>query len=158
MATTAQNLFLYDIGSRKAVPYPILSDGTNDINQGDALYYDTAAKVAKVLDSDAHAQYFIGIADDSSYINPYGTKKYAAAVIAREACVVNRYTTAGDTYNDGDALYMGADAQTVTNTAGGMTHPIGYVKLLPGSSAIVGGTGVVVPMRVVAVYPVSPLA
>ena len=52
-------------------------------------------------------------------------------------------TTAGDTYNHGDAVYQTAsaagDAQTITNTIGVNTKVLGYVMLRPAQAPVAGG-------------------
>ena len=137
--------------------FPVATDGTFDINQGDLTWYDTSANILKSLDTDAHAAYLAGYAYDSSFINLYGQKKYDAGIVA--VCVgVGRFsTTSGDTYHNGDTCYLGATAQTITNTAGGNTHPVGYIYL-PFGNTVSGGTGVTVEMIVYPQFPGTGVA
>lgn len=154
MATTASNNIVFE---GRSLGFNVLTDGTADINQGDQIYVDTSAHVVKSLGSsdDTNAAAFIGVAMDSSFINPYGTKEYSAQIPVMLAGVATFNTTAGDTYNEGDALYVGADAQTVTNTVGGLTKKIGFVKMRPGQSAVAGGAGVTIDMSIERQFPVA---
>jgi predicted RecA/RadA family phage recombinase len=153
--TTAQNNVSYQWAPQ--LQYSVLTDGSNDINQGDLVYFDTVTKAVKVLDSDAHGAALAGVAGESSYLNLYGTKKYtdSGTIVVLTKGIFSFNTTNGDTLNDGDAVYLGADQQTVTNTAGGMTHAVGYVKLRPGQGAVAGGAGVKIDVLVVAQFPVA---
>lgn len=137
--------------------WAIDTSGSNDINQGDLLYFDTSAHVAKPLDSDAHAAFLLGVAYDSSFLNLYGTKIYEAAVVAVCDGVSRMKTTSGDTYHDGDTLYLGADAQTVTNTAGGNTHPVGNVHL-PFGNTVAGGANILIECIILAQFPGTGVA
>lgn len=141
------------------VSYPIKTDGTADINGGDLVYFDTSAKVVKSLDSDAHAASFAGLAMNGSYIQPYTTKQYGAGsipVLQKGRC--KALTTSGDTYHEGDALYTGADAQTVTNTVGGNSNIIGYVKLRPGITSLAYAAGVFVEFDLAVKFPTTAFA
>lgn len=157
MATTAQNNIVLE---QKVMYFPIKTDGTSDINQGDQVYMDTTAKLIKSLgaNDDTNAANFVGVAMGSSYINPYGTKKYQPQILVLIAGVATFNTTAGDTYNEGDAVYVGADAQTITNTVGGLTKKLGYVKMRQNQSAVAGGSTVTIDVQVVPQYPIPAVA
>jgi hypothetical protein len=139
------------------LPMPILTNGTADINSGDQVYVDASAHVVKSLGAsdDTNAATFLGVAMDSSYINPYGTKMYSPQIPVMTSGVVSFNTTTGDTYNAGDAVYVGADAQTVTNTVGALTKKIGFVVTRPGQSAVAGGTGIVIDVCIEHQFPVA---
>lgn len=155
MATEAVNNLVRLVGGSKHISYPILSDGTADIKQGELLYWDSSAKVVKPIATDGNAATGAGVAMKSSFLNLYGTKKYEASMEAQVGAIHSLKTTSGDTYNAGDAVYIGADAQTVTTVAA--TNVIGYVVLRDGQSAITGAANVNVDVLVVAKSPVSPL-
>lgn len=156
MATTAQNNV---VQKDRVISFAVDGTGSNDINQGDQVYIDTSAHLVKSLgaNDDTNAHYFAGIADESSYINPYGTKEYSAQIPVVISGIVTMNTTTGDTINEGDALYVGADAQTVTNTKGGLNYVIGYAKMRPGQSAVAGGTGVTIDMIIARQWPVAAI-
>jgi len=140
MSTTSQNNQVFDKSS--PLWYPVLTDGTYDINQGDVVYWDSSAHVVKPVDSDAHAAYVAGVALQQSSSKVYGTTVYPTGGIQVATQGVFKFKTiTGDTINHGDALYFSTDAQTVTNTAGGMSYPFAYAVLKPGQSAIAGATG-----------------
>lgn len=150
MSTTAGNPSAG--GKGVGYSYSIDKTGSFDINQGDMVWFDTSAHVLKPLDSDAHAAFLAGVAYDSSFLNLYGTKIYEAAVVAIATGRTRMKTTSGDTYHDGDTLYIGADAQTVTNTAGGNTHSVGVVHL-PFGNTVSGGSGTLIECIILAQFP-----
>ncbi len=130
--------------------------GSNDFNLGDMVYMDTSAhQVKPLINSDANAATFAGIAMNGTSVNVYGTKKYFDLVPILEEGNVRLFTTTGDTYHDGDAVYVGADAQTITNTAGGLTKKLGYVKLPAGITSIAGGSGITVEINITPLWPVT---
>jgi len=134
--------------------YPVKTDGTGNINQGDLVYFDTSAKVILALDTDAHAAYLAGVALQQVPLTVYSTAQYPQGGIEVATHGIFEFsTTAGDTYNDGDAVYIGADAQTITNTAGGSTHKVGYVKLAPGQSAVAYAAGLKIPVIIAPAFP-----
>jgi len=139
------------------LPFPILKDGTADINQGDQVYMDTTNHVAKSLGAsdDTNAATFAGVAAEGSFIQPYSAKVYSDQIPVFTKGVFRFKTTTGDTYHDGDTLYVGADAQTVTNTVGALTKKIGYVKLPPGVATIAGGAGITVEAQITPLWPVT---
>lgn len=157
MATTAQNNIVLE---QKVMYAPVKQDGTSDINQGDQVYMDTTAKLVKSLGAsdDTNAANFYGVAMASSYIQPYSSKRYQPLIPVLISGVVSFNTTSGDTYNEGDAVYVGADAQTVTNTVGGLTKKLGYIKMRQNQSAVAGGTGITIDVQIVPQYPVAAVA
>lgn len=154
MSTTSQNNQIHNEST--PLYYPVLTDGTYDVNQGDAVWFDSSVHAVKPVDSDAHAAYFAGVALQQSKLNVYGTAQYPQAGIQVATRGVFKFkTTAGDTLNHGDAVYIGADAQTVTNTAGGKTSKIGYVWLRPGQSAVSGASGTNIEVLITPLFPIT---
>lgn len=137
--------------------YPVSSGGSFDINAGDLVWFDTASTLLKPLDTDAHAAFLAGIAYDSSFLNLFGTKKYETAITAYSVGAGRFKTTSGDTYSHGNACYLGADAQTITNTVGGNSHIIGYINL-PNGNTVAGGAGILVEMIVAGQFPTAAVA
>lgn len=153
MATQQRNAVI--IAYIDPVPYPIATDGTFDINAGDQVWFDTSVHFIKALDSNAHAAYFAGVAEGGSYIQPYSVKEYNLQIGIWTKGIFSFFSTTGDTYHDGDPVYIGADAQTVTNTIGGNTVVLGVVKLGPGVSSLAGLTGVtLVNVEIAPTFPV----
>ena len=111
MATTAQNNVVL---KGRVLGYNILTDGTADINQGDQLYLDTSAHVAKVLGSsdDTNAAHFIGVALDSSYISTLRHKRILGTNRGRNRRRVYVQQPPGDTIAKAMSLYVGVDCQT----------------------------------------------
>ena len=153
MTTVAQNNQSYQWAPQ--LQYAVYTDGTFDINQGDLVWFDSSSHKVKSADTDAHCQYLAGVAGETSYLNLTGTKIYTDSgcipVFTKGIFTFN--TTSGDTYNDGDTLYIGADAQTITNQAA--SHAVGYAKMRPGQSAVAGGAGITIDMVLVAQFPVA---
>lgn len=153
MATTATNNRVQDIGQEQKVPYQVSVAGTADVNQGDMVYLDTSAHLAKVVASDANAQFFLGVAADTSFRNLYGTKQYpdSGTIQVYVAGIFFMKTTASETYNEGTKVYAGADAQTVTTVAG--TYALGTTKMRPGVTSVTGASGTNVDLLIVPQWP-----
>lgn len=146
MTTAIDNLV--SRGDVAPVPYPIDTAGTvaaHDIKQGDMLWMDTSNKYVLPLDTDAHAAYFCGVAGDGSFIQSYAPKVYADQIPVRTKGTFRFKTTVGETYYDGQSVYGGADAQTVSEAAGvgSSTYPVGVVKLSPGQTSLLAAAGFV---------------
>lgn len=138
-------------------PYPVSAGGSFDINAGDLTWFDTGTTLLKPLDTDAHAAFLVGVAYDSSFLNLYGTKKYESSITVQSVGYGRFKTTSGDTYAHGNACYLGADAQTITNTVGGNSHIIGYI-FLPNGNTVTGGAGTLVEMILAPQYPTAAVA
>jgi hypothetical protein len=124
------------------------------INSGDLVYWESTTKTAMPYVLDANGAGFMGVSLDTTPMSVVSTD-YLPTINVRQRGQFKFNSTAGDTYNPGDALYIGADAQTVTNTAGGMTTKIATVAMDPSMVALAGGTGVKVLADVVAKYPTT---
>jgi len=154
MSTTSQNNQIHNEST--PLYYPVLTTGASDINQGDLVYYDSSAHVVKPVDTDGHAATYAGVALQQSKLNVYGTAGYPQGGIQVATRGIFKFkTTAGDTLNHGDAVYIGADAQTVTNTAGGSTAILGYVWLRPQQSAVTGAVGTNIEVLITPKFPVA---
>lgn len=155
MAVSNINALVYGLtsgdGVRK-IQLPV-NNSTFPILQGEMVYWDSTAKIIKALDSDAHAANYRGIALQpsavSSNLDNSGAPKVQVVQTGSELLAIMN-TTAGDTITPGDALYFGADSQTVTNTAGGQTHVLGYAQLSAGITTLAGGVGIQVQMLITA--------
>ena len=148
--------------------YPLSTGGSFDFQQGDLLWWDSAAGYVKPLDSDAHAATLVGVALRSSYVAPYSSvvqaggpgivKNYCDSALIGFGLIATLFTTVGDTYVDGTAVYAGADAQTITAVAG--SHQVGVVKQVPGTAplgSVAGASGVLVPVLVIPQTPIQTL-
>ena len=116
--------------------FPVSVAGTFLIPQGAMVYLDG---VLKELDTDGHAADFKGVASDASYIQPYATKKYNNPLVVLSAGIFKFKTTAGDSLTHEAPVYIGADSQTITTTAGGGSYPMGKVYN-PDGLSLTGGT------------------
>ena len=153
MATTPRNNMVQDLSNKPPVQYPISSGGSFDINAGDLCWYDATVGYIKPLDSDAHANAtFVGVAVDTSYTNPYGTKEYVASLGVWVGNVHSFFMTAGDTYIEGTPVYFGSDAQTVQMQSG--SHAIGYAKMRKGVASVAYAAGATVDVLVVPNFPI----
>ncbi len=167
MATQSRDNIIKAVGfDVKKLNYPLSAGGSFDFNQGDLLWFDSSAKYVKPLDSDAHAAYLVGVALRSAFLAPYTNqnlaggpaiqKNYYGNALVGVGCIASFKCTVGETYEDGAALYAGADAQTVTTVAG--TYSVGVVKLANGGSAIAVATaGQEVQVLVIPQLPVQSL-
>ena len=165
-ATTPRDSFVHGLRfTQNRLNRPIAgSAAAFDINMGDLSWYDSSVNYAKPLDSDAHAAYLCGVATRSSYIGPYTIataaggptiqKNYLPWGLFGFGDIYTFFTTAGDTYSDGTAVYFGADAQTITSVAA--SHTVGTVWMPQGGS-VAGGSGILIPILVIAQLPVQSL-
>ena len=136
-----------------------------DFFQGDLLWFDSSAGYAKPVDSDAHAAYLLGVAARSAYIAPFASmqvlngpaivKNYFDRALFYWAVIASFYTTSGDTYTPESTVYIGANAQTITNASG--SHAIGIVKLPEQITSLAGGSNVLVNVLVLRQFPVQSL-
>lgn len=117
------------------------------IKAGDMVWIDTAYK-ARVLTNDTNAANFIGVSNDQWPTNVYDPdiQEQAETIKVLGVDVIDFKTTAGETYQPYQKLYVGADAQTVTNVAG--SYPIGTVTNEPNNFALVGAAGVKINVNV----------
>lgn len=165
-ATTPRDNFLHGLRfSQNRISKPLGGSLVSfDFFQGDNLWWDSSAGYAKPLDSDAHAAYLLGPALRSAYIAPYASinlvggpglvKNYFPSALIGFGDVYTFFTTSGDTYTEGTAVYFGTDAQTITSQAA--SHSIGVVSL-PTGATVAGGAGILVPVLVVPQIPIQSL-
>ena len=121
------------------------------VKQGELVYWDASAHIVKPLDTDAHAATQLGVALQPSGVS--SSLDNSAAIVEKTiavgfGCKALFKTTVGDTYLEGDALYIGADAQTVTNTVGANVNKIGVVQHPAAVSSVAGAAGVNVQVLV----------
>lgn len=120
-----------------------------EIKQGELVYLDAGAGVIKPLASDANAAALMGVALQpskvSSNLDNTSAPAEKAVMVGWDAVVMLK-TTAAEVYNYGEAVYFGADAQTITVVAG--TNMIGKVILPSGVASITGAANVMVPVLV----------
>lgn len=125
-----------------------INNSSFPFQQGDLLVWDGSAHIAKPATDDTSCLHQIGVAlkasQENSNIDNVASVGLPNTTVGYGA-ISPRYTTAAETYNEGDAVYIGADAQTVTTSAG--SNKIGVVKLL-GGPAITGAAGVKVPVLI----------
>lgn len=155
MATTNINALLYGAVSGQGVVqrlYPC-NNTTSAVNEGDLVYWDASAHLIKSITNDTTAA--AGYAGFAAQPSTVSSNLDNGAILPPNMLVVNKTyavgqfkTTVGDTYHHNDPLYIGADAQTVTSTVGGLTQVLGYVQLPPGVSSLSGAVGVRVGMYI----------
>ena len=148
MSTVNTNVVSYGIINGqgfKSIHVPISS--SFPINQGDLVYFDTVAKIAKPVATDANAATLLGVALTPSKVssnldNPSAPAE--KAIMVGWDVVANLKTTASETYATGTVVYEGADSQTITTVAG--SNPIGRVLLPVTQASVTGAAGVTVPV------------
>jgi len=124
------------------------------------VYMDKTAGYLKPLDSDANAANFVGVCMDEVPVNIYGVDSTPNPPQLRgRVCRIGQFSfkaTAGDSYESGDKVFVGADENTVTSTVGGNTHSVGYVSGEQDTIATATATDrVLVCVR--ASYPATPM-
>jgi len=125
--TTARNAAWTESFFQKAYP----NTAGNTINAGDMIYYDSSTKDVKALDSDAHAQYFVGVAGQTSPITVYGSTANTS-IVALQNQRVKLLAANGVTFTPEEPVYYTTNAQTVTNVPG--NYIVGFVANIPGDS------------------------
>lgn len=114
MTTTSRNL-----NYRLLDSYSFPLDPTIAVNEGDLLYWDTSAKVAKPISNKSHVPYLLGDSKSQNPVAHHGTikstsvnlgPKRSVKLIAREAGSVSTL----------DPVYFHTDAQSfgLTNNSG----------------------------------------
>ncbi len=125
------------------------------LNPGDLAGWDTGNFIAKLLANAGDYANFLGvflgqIPIASNIDNVTGLEN---TIEVQGQGIFNMNSTGGDTYTHGLSVKMGADNQTVT-LDGGSNQVIGYVYLPQGgATGIVGGSGVLVPIRIKRNFP-----
>lgn len=131
MATTPQNLMVKTESAFIQLP----NAAGNVIHSGDAVYVDTnvfsGTYNIKALDSDAHGLTFAGICQDTydpTNYSVYGSDPVPpVGMMVQRKGIWNPYTTSGETYYPGQAVYYNTNAQTITKTSSN-SNAIGYVN------------------------------
>lgn len=165
--TTANNSALQPI-LPGVINLPCIQNAATNINAGDLVFWDAGGVLGVgkytlgAITTDAQAGSSIGVSQDSQPINSQLTANIGGTsnvyklpdyLVVNFNSVFRFNSTAGDTYNWFDALYIGADSQTLTNTAGAKTNILARVFFPPsdenGNSLVntwpvSGGTGVIV--------------
>ncbi len=114
------NTHLIDIiGSGISVPLPIIA--SQALNQGDLTYFDVANNTVRQLDTDAHAEFLCGIAQQYNPVSSIAPEVEITRCGVQAGSVYNMQTTAGDNYNNGDLVYVNPESssgnyQTITKT------------------------------------------
>ena len=131
--------------------------GSNQIEMGDLVYFDVSAFVLKQMTA-GNGPEFVGVASDTGP-TPASLIDNAANLIENgnvESAGVFRFkTTVADNLNHGDAMVIGADAQTLLKrTAEAVTEIIAYFWNPTGSATIVAA-GEEQPFLIAANLPVA---
>ncbi len=150
MATANYNAVSYgSIGGQGFHQLHVPVSPSFEIKQGELVYLDVAAGLGKPVASDANAATLMGVALQPSKVSSNLDTTSAPAektVMVGWSLVAMMKTTAAEVYNYGEAVYLGADAQTVTVVVG--TNMIGKVILPAGVTSVTGAAGVLVPVYI----------
>lgn len=145
-------------------PWPLSANVADTINPGDMLYWDSATRTNRPLTDPTKGQLFSGIALGSypptSNVDN-GITTPPAVVPASLGDLHQHQGTVGDTVTHGDALYLGADQQTVTNQAPGGTDindVIGFAFFDDQTTQVVVAAGDLIQWRPVVNFPSPYLA
>jgi len=133
--TTSQNT-LYSEQVLNSMMWPLASD--QDVNEGDMIYFDSGADSVKQLDDQANDDHFCGISEEQSPTNISTASNIDRPdwIKARKLGIFWLYGTAGQTYTRHQKVYVGADAQRVTNVPSLSGNHVGYIYLEYGQSPI----------------------
>jgi hypothetical protein len=131
--------------------------GSNPIELGDLVCWDTSGRFQYQHCTGANGPYFIGVSENHGP-TPTSNIQNAANLLpsgrVRQEGLFTFKTTAGDLLSHGDPLVVGADPQTVlkqTNEAA--TEIIAYVHEPKQPAAITGAAGVTVTIRIAQNFP-----
>jgi predicted RecA/RadA family phage recombinase len=126
------------------------TDGVGPVSAGDLVMFDTTLKRLTA----GSGPKFVGVAQDQIPLASALDSQFTATdvPVIRQG-VFAMIPTSGDTYSNGDAVYVGATAQTVKKkTAEADTEIIGYAWL-PLGGTVVGATAASVDVLIVANFP-----
>lgn len=149
MATTAVNNIVRSVSPKSLFEsaYPVLSSASN-WNQGDILAYDATNKILNAVTGTGSSANLCGVAVQSIVSGKVPSPYQGTAVDASQAIsdvegpqygiVCFFKLTSGDAFFPGVKVYIGADAQTVTVTAGGNS-----IGIFQGTAITPSGTGFV---------------
>lgn len=121
---------------------------SSGISQGDMIQWDTGARKATPLTT-ASGAIFLGVSESAQPLAGLGSSTVSLTgdvVRVKSTGVHAMKTTMGETYVHLTPVFMGGDAQTVTN-AGGQARLIGRCWV-PGGQSITGASGVKVPVLI----------
>lgn len=141
MTTTYENPI--SVIDHDGLPQAIVVTTQFTIKEGDLVFWDgvnfsarpmTTANDATTNKSSNNSEGFIGVAVGSNKPEVYGGEEALPSVPVISKATVFLLSTAGQKYKPFEAVKLGADAQTVSNTSGG-TATIGYVIVDPPATA-----------------------
>lgn len=127
----------------------------NTVNSGDMVWTDPTTGDLKALDTDAHAFYLRGVSNDTYPIGAYASEP--TPTLGMNVTRLGRrrlFTTNGQTLTQDSKVYVGADAQTITNIAA--TNFVGFVAAVGDNSQeslVCTGTPQTVAVDIRARYP-----
>ena len=155
---TTTNQYLYKKPWEPIACYAVDTSGSNNVKMGEMLKWYAAGPYAIPLTAGAEAL-FVGVAESvapTPVSNIDNTTGLVSTVRVRTCGVFAFKTTAGQTYSHGDAVKMGADAQTVSN-ASVTTAYMGYVWRPEATATLTGAAGTSVDVAIVCQYPATGL-
>jgi len=150
MATTPQHTFVRHEWDR----FQMGIAGATAINQGDNVFAGADGRALPM--SAASALQYAGVAEDTNPVTSLLDQLSEITVVRRGTFRFK--TTVGDVYDPGEAVYGGADAQTVTVTSSGATK-VGYVSPNqagnPNALPITGAAGVSIDVIIEPQWPAT---
>jgi hypothetical protein len=149
MATVNTNGVSYGIvsGSGYKQLHLPCANASDAFHVGDLVYLNVHLKA---LDTDGNAASGVGIALQPSLVNSGLDNSSAPAptsALVGWDLVANMLTTASEVYANGMAVYIGADAQTITSVAG--SHKVGRIVLPDGISTLTGASGLRIGVAII---------
>ena len=166
MATSPVNNLKSQIGAKKSIGYPVDPSGSAEFNAGDMVcYVGGYLQAATDVTTTWYSNNFVGVAQNSSYLSIY-TDATGAVVKERPESVEvlvgqvhqRKVTLANSTLTHGTALYIGADAQTVTKTKPDNSSQLcGYVYY-PKGGTLTLAAGTTVDVLIIPYLPTPYIA
>jgi predicted RecA/RadA family phage recombinase len=141
----------------EAEAYRLDPSGTYPVELGDLVYWDSANRWLRLMATGSNGPNFVGCAEGhgptpaSSIDNAPNKIK---DIRVRHKGIFRFKTTAAESYDHGDALVIGADAQTILLQGGAAaTEVIGYVWNPTASAAVTGAAGVEIDVLLKSNFP-----
>lgn len=155
MATFSQDRHKTD--DLSAVTYAVDPAGT--INHGDFVYWDAATGFAKALVLSTNGHLCLGVSEGQIPIasNVDNVTGLENRIRVRTGKLHRMKATNGETYNHGDALALGADAQTVKLQGAELAVDVIGYAMLPTVGTVVAGPSTEIDVLVRANFPAAGL-
>lgn len=139
MATSSRNL-----NYRICDTYSFPVDSTASFNEGDLMYWDTSAHLAKPISDKAHVPYLLGNSLSQNPVTYNGTISSTAIAIGPKHRTVKLIAREATTVYTGTPVYYHTDAQSFGTTNNSGDDALGVIMVDPKEYGTTGGITLVV--------------